>query len=135
MSVVGYRTVAAVVHLLSGDHINSMVETNARRPQLSCNISIRARCGDRMTLQSVADYHTVSMKQHFARSSSLCTTYCGSWLILKPRSIASLGFMDQPLDAAMQRLDNVTVCCSIESLWQSATNCNVVASRHKSTLL
>ena len=31
---------------------------------------------------------------------------------------------------AVQRLDDITVCCSIESQWQSATNCNVITSRH-----
>jgi hypothetical protein len=30
---------------------------------------------DRTTLQSVAEYNRTSMKQHFAGSSSLCTTY------------------------------------------------------------
>ena len=30
----------------------------------------------------------------------------------------------------MQRLDDITVCCSIESQWQSATNCNVITSCH-----
>jgi hypothetical protein len=77
-----------------------------------------------MTVQLVADYHRISMKQQIGKLSSSST----------PNYRRSTSHRTNRFNR-VERHDNVTIVCSIEFAWKWATICYIVVSHHRTSRL